>query len=113
MPNGNTSHNRRNPLPDLSEIRSDNPLAGRRGFEGSAAAFDMKSLDKHLDAVRTIAMASRLSSFEQSWLTVGVGRGYVGLERFCQFFRSSAAEHDNCVLLYRPSDYSRFGTQGS
>lgn len=31
--------------------RSDNPLIGRRGLEGNAAAFDMKSLDKHLEAV--------------------------------------------------------------
>ncbi len=30
--------------------REDNPLSGRRGLEGNAAAFDMKSLDKHLDA---------------------------------------------------------------
>lgn len=28
--------------------RSDNPLAGRKGLEGSAAAFDMKSLEKHM-----------------------------------------------------------------
>ena len=31
--------------------RGDNPLSGRRGLEGNAAAFDMKSLDKHLEAV--------------------------------------------------------------
>ncbi|KAK4046160.1 Dynamin- GTPase protein [Microbotryomycetes sp. JL201] len=31
--------------------RSDNPLSGRKGLEGNAAAFDMKSLDKHLEAV--------------------------------------------------------------
>lgn len=31
--------------------RADNPLSGRKGLEGNAAAFDMKSLDKHLEAV--------------------------------------------------------------
>ncbi|SGZ28603.1 BQ5605_C027g10385 [Microbotryum silenes-dioicae] len=30
--------------------RGENPLSGRRGFEGNAAAFDMKSLEKHLEA---------------------------------------------------------------
>lgn len=33
-----------------AEHRADNPLTGRKGLEGTAAAFDMKSLDKHLDA---------------------------------------------------------------
>ncbi|KAK4703359.1 dynamin 1-like protein, partial [Phenoliferia sp. Uapishka_3] len=40
-------------LPDYGRDRAergDNPLAGRRGLEGNAAAFDMKSLDKHLEA---------------------------------------------------------------
>lgn len=36
---------------DVGRDRADNPLAGRRGLEGNAAAFDMKSLDKHLEAV--------------------------------------------------------------
>lgn len=39
-------------LPDLTEERSDNPLAGRRGLEGNAAAFDMKSLNRHIEPVR-------------------------------------------------------------
>lgn len=43
----------RSSLPDIGRgARSENPLAGRKGHEGSAAAFDMKSLDKHLEAVR-------------------------------------------------------------
>lgn len=46
----------RSQLPDMAgnvrrQDRSDNPLTGRRGLEGNAAAFDMKSLDKHLEAV--------------------------------------------------------------
>lgn len=42
----------RSPLNDMGRgERSENPLAGRKGHEGSAAAFDMKSLDKHLEAV--------------------------------------------------------------
>lgn len=28
-----------------------NPMAGRTGLEGNSAAYDMKSLDKHLEAV--------------------------------------------------------------
>ena len=49
--NGTPGHYRRPTLPDLgaADHRSSNPLAGRRGLEGSAAAYDMKSLDKHLD----------------------------------------------------------------
>ncbi|GAA99177.1 uncharacterized protein L969DRAFT_47175 [Mixia osmundae IAM 14324] len=35
---------------DFDHHRADNPLTGRRGLEGSAAAFDMKSLEKHLEA---------------------------------------------------------------
>lgn len=43
-------------LPDFGGRgeRGDNPLSGRRGLEGNAAAFDMKSLDKHLEAVRAL-----------------------------------------------------------
>jgi len=41
-----SSHSRRAGMQDMQ--RSDNPLAGRKGLEGSAAAFDMKSLDKHM-----------------------------------------------------------------
>jgi len=52
MPNGSGSGSRKGgPLPDLSEMRPDNPLSGRRGLEGNAAAFDMRSLEKHIDAV--------------------------------------------------------------
>ena len=55
---GAPSGSRRAALPDFADrgggddSRSGNPMAGRRGLEGSAAAFDMKSLDKHLEAVR-------------------------------------------------------------
>lgn len=31
-----------------------NPMAGRMGLEGSSAAYDMKSLDKHLEAVSLV-----------------------------------------------------------
>jgi dynamin 1-like protein len=54
---GASSGSRRAALPDVgprSGIRADNPLSGRRGLEGSAAAFDMKSLEKHLDTVRRL-----------------------------------------------------------
>ncbi|KAM0752114.1 putative DNM1-dynamin-related GTPase [Meredithblackwellia eburnea MCA 4105] len=34
----------------IDRERENNPLSGRRGLEGNAAAFDMKSLDKHLEA---------------------------------------------------------------
>jgi dynamin 1-like protein len=48
---------RRTHLQDMQ--RSDNPLVGRKGLEGSAAAFDMKSLDKHmLEPVRQHQMHS-------------------------------------------------------
>lgn len=30
----------------------ENPLMGRKGLEGNAAAFEMKSLEKHLEPVR-------------------------------------------------------------
>lgn len=43
----------RDSLPDIgrgSQARGENPLTGRKGLEGNAAAFDMKSLDKHLEA---------------------------------------------------------------
>ena len=33
-----------------SDRASNNPLVGRKGHEGAAAAYDMKSLDRHLDA---------------------------------------------------------------
>lgn len=42
----------RSSLPGIGRS-GDNPLSGRRGLEGNAAAFDMKSLDKHLEAVRS------------------------------------------------------------
>lgn len=34
------------------ELGQANPLSGRKGLEGNAAAFEMKSLDKHLEPVR-------------------------------------------------------------
>ncbi|CAD6886090.1 unnamed protein product [Tilletia caries] len=34
----------------VREMRAPNPMAGRGGLEGSSAAYDMKSLDKHLEA---------------------------------------------------------------
>ena len=43
------SRHARASLPDLGSGR-DNPLLGRKGHEGAAAAYDMKSLDRHLDA---------------------------------------------------------------
>ena len=43
-------------LPDLS--KGEGRLSGRRGLEGSGAAFDMKSLQKHLDPVRRRAFIS-------------------------------------------------------
>lgn len=55
-PNGDSRGGQRG-LPDMRGAgqgraeRDDNPLSGRRGLEGNAAAFDMKSLDKHLEAV--------------------------------------------------------------
>lgn len=55
--NGGDSRNGQRVLPDMRGAgqgraeRDDNPLSGRRGLEGNAAAFDMKSLDKHLEAV--------------------------------------------------------------
>lgn len=52
----------RQPLPQVprstdgydSGDQSANPMAGRKGFEGRAAAFNMKSLDKHLEPVRPL-----------------------------------------------------------
>ncbi|GJN88891.1 hypothetical protein Rhopal_001862-T1 [Rhodotorula paludigena] len=35
--------------PTAGELGRENPLHGRKGLEGNAAAFDMKSLDKHLE----------------------------------------------------------------
>lgn len=47
-----TGRGTRSSLPDLSAAHNSagNPLAGRKGHEGAAAAYDMKSLDRHLDA---------------------------------------------------------------
>lgn len=44
------SHGASDILPDLS--KGEGRLSGRRGVEGSGAAFDMKSLGKHLEPVR-------------------------------------------------------------
>ena len=47
-----TGRNTRSSLQDLSSGQNGggNPLAGRKGHEGAAAAYDMKSLERHLDA---------------------------------------------------------------
>lgn len=37
---------------ELSGLGRENPLTGRKGLEGNAAAFEMKSLEKHLEPVR-------------------------------------------------------------
>lgn len=50
------------PLSDLRSERGDNPLSGRRGLEGNAAAFDMKSLDKHLEAVSPFLLLSAFAT---------------------------------------------------
>ena len=55
----------RNSLPELGAPRAGNPLAGRRGLEGSAAAFDMKSLDKHLEAGPSAAESSLIGGNER------------------------------------------------
>lgn len=59
---GGVGSNGQRALPDMRGAgegraggREDNPLTGRRGLEGNAAAFDMKSLDKHLEAVRVLS----------------------------------------------------------
>lgn len=44
--NGGSGRDRNTNLPDLGGSR-ENPLMGRKGHEGAAAAYDMKSLDKH------------------------------------------------------------------
>ncbi|KAM0787338.1 hypothetical protein ACM66B_003427 [Microbotryomycetes sp. NB124-2] len=49
--------------------RSDNPLSGRKGLEGNAAAFDMKSLDKHLEAVPQLYPTTDSSSSSSMGLT--------------------------------------------
>ena len=36
---------------DPAREHKPNPMSGRTGLEGSSAAFDMKSLDKHIEAV--------------------------------------------------------------
>lgn len=51
MSSPGSSMRTRSALPEIGH-KGDNPLSGRRGLEGNAAAFDMKSLDKHLEAVR-------------------------------------------------------------
>lgn len=43
--------------------RGDNPLSGRRGLEGNAAAFDMKSLEKHLEPVSHLNFSSPLRAW--------------------------------------------------
>ncbi|KAL7414826.1 dynamin protein dnm1 [Mrakia frigida] len=50
-------------LPDLS--KGEGRLAGRRGLEGSGAAFDMKSLSKHLDPTPTNPEQPQLSAREE------------------------------------------------
>jgi dynamin 1-like protein len=61
---GDSRSGQRSTLPDISRERverGDNPLSGRRGLEGNAAAFDMKSLDKHLEAVSRPFLLALLS----------------------------------------------------
>ncbi|TIB72673.1 hypothetical protein E3Q17_01421 [Wallemia mellicola] len=55
----NTSNSTRTPVRDVDEearhyASTANPLNGRSGLEGSAAAYDMKSLGKHLEPVPMI-----------------------------------------------------------
>ncbi|CAD6582844.1 MAG: Dynamin- GTPase protein [Cyphobasidiales sp. Tagirdzhanova-0007] len=45
-----SSRHARASLPELGGLGRDNPLLGRKGHEGAAAAYDMKSLERHLDA---------------------------------------------------------------
>lgn len=59
----------RQPLPQVprstdgydSGDQSANPMAGRKGFEGRAAAFNMKSLDKHLEPARLLSRSSGIA----------------------------------------------------
>lgn len=44
------SRNLRSPDPSREDRSASNPLYGRKGHEGAAAAYDMKSLERHLDA---------------------------------------------------------------
>lgn len=44
------SRNMRSPDPSREDRSASNPLYGRKGHEGAAAAYDMKSLERHLDA---------------------------------------------------------------
>jgi dynamin 1-like protein len=49
-PSSGLSRGIRSPDPSREDRSASNPLYGRKGHEGAAAAFDMKSLDRHLDA---------------------------------------------------------------
>lgn len=52
-------------LPEFGSTSS-NPLLGRKGHEGVAAAYDMKSLDRHLDAVGRIGCLCSVCSLPRS-----------------------------------------------
>ena len=57
--NNNTTSNANAPRTPIRDIDAEhkhnsNPLNGRMGLEGSAAAYDMKSLGKHLEPVPTV-----------------------------------------------------------
>jgi dynamin 1-like protein len=45
----------------------ENPLSGRKGFEGNAAAFEMKSLEKHLEAVSLVIYIIERDDIDRSW----------------------------------------------
>jgi len=57
---------RRSALPEFGGDRANNPLIGRKGHEGAAAAYDMKSLDRHLDADMLPTSSSSASGYPGS-----------------------------------------------
>lgn len=66
---------------------SSNPMLGRNGLEGSSAAYDMKSLDKHLEAHPPASSDGDFSLTEREILETNLIRSlifsYFGIVRLC------------------------------
>jgi hypothetical protein len=110
-------------LPDLS--KGEGRIGGRRGLEGSGAAFDMKSLGKHLEAVsrffHPIALRPALSAIRQQLMLFLIFTFELLVGSFGSRTASTVGPRRDgdephpvphlLLLRHRPSDYPRSSPQ--
>lgn len=103
-------------LPDLS--KGEGRLSGRRGVEGSGAAFDMKSLGKHLEAVSP-CFSLFVARTKQPLTLVAMRKATVarGPVPASALGPRRDGDHPHSIphlvlLLYRPPDHSRPRPEG-